>query len=342
MTKSSDKVIRHMSKKTIRKEIPIALSSNYMTQLTNESGGGRRYEVDGAKYESVTSIISNNLRNFGVERWKDSWIKSQLSRYNSQTLTPQIATDIVSASTDEMNASADLGTQMHTIIEGLLRDESVDHLITDQLEPAVRAWLNWRREFINWELVGTEVGVYTPRPVEIRFVDDKDASYASSKLVFEDDPPETDSRKLPYYAGQVDALFKNNNSYMVVDWKTSSGLYESSYLQVAAYAKALKEMHYREKWGAFGPNLSVDGRYTPPLRDDVMEDVSACVVRLVNDYPRDQDGKKDRTQAKVFSGGCEYVMVDVDHWGKTFQGIVDTSIQLKNKVKKERIFSYVG
>ena len=331
MTKSSDKVIRHMSKKTIRKEIPIALSSNYMTQLTNESGGGRRYEVDGAKYESVTSIISNNLRNFGVERWKDSWIKSQLSRYNGQRLTPQIATDIVSASTDEMNASADLGTQMHTIIEGMLRDENVDHLISDQLEPAVRAWLNWRREFINWELVGTEVGVYTPRPVELRggfFVDDK--------LVFEDDPPETDSRKLPYYAGQVDALFKNNNSYMVVDWKTSSGLYESSYLQVAAYAKALEAMHYREKWGALGSNFSVGGlKVTPP-------DVSACVVRLDNDYPRDQDGKKDRTQAKVFSGGCEYVMVDVDHWGKTFQGIVDTSIQLKHKVKKERIFSYVG
>ena len=331
-----------MAKKTIRKEIPIALSSDYMTQITNEGGGGRKYEVSGTVYESVTSIISNNLRNFGVERWKDSWIKSQLSRYNGQRLTPQIATDIVSASTDEMNASADLGTQMHTIIEGMLRDENVDHLISDQLEPAVRAWLNWRREFINWELVGTEVGVYTPRPVELRggfFVDDK--------LVYEDDPPETDSRKLPYYAGQVDALFKNNNSYMVVDWKTSSGLYESSYLQVAAYAKALEAMHYREKWGAFGPShaassLVAGGGYTPPLADDVMEDVSACVVRLDNDYPRNQDGKKDRTQAKVFSGGCEYVMVDVDHWGKTFQGIVDTSIQLKNKVKKERIFSYVG
>ena len=282
-----------MAKKTIRKEIPIALSSDYMTQITNEGGGGRKYEVSGTVYESVTSIISNNLRNFGVERWKDSWIKSQLSRYDGQALTPQIATDIVSASTDEMNASADLGTQMHSIIEGMLRDENVDHLITDQFEPAVRAWLKWRKKFINWELVGTEVGVFAG--------DTKDASAF-------------DVNK--NYAGQVDALFRKGIHYMVVDWKTSSGLYDSAFLQVGAYAHALKNM-YSYGYG--------------------MGNVTACVVRLVNDYPRDQDGKKDRRQAKVFSGACEYAMVDAYRWGQTFNDIISVSHRLKHKGEKVRL-----
>ena len=56
-----------MAKEVIRKEIPIALSGEYMTQLTNASGGGRKYQVDGKQYESVTSLINNTLRNFGVE-----------------------------------------------------------------------------------------------------------------------------------------------------------------------------------------------------------------------------------------------------------------------------------
>ena len=291
-----------MAKKTIRKEIPIALSSDYMTQITNEGGGGRKYEVSGTVYESVTSIISNNLRNFGVERWKDSWSKSQLSRYIGQRLTPQIATDIVSASTDEMNASADLGTQMHTIIEGMLRDENVDHLITDQFEPAVRAWLKWRKKFINWELVGTEVGVFAG--------DTKDASAF-------------DVNK--NYAGQVDALFRMGNHYMVVDWKTSSGLYDSAFLQVGAYAYALKDM-YSLSWGS-----------SDILKHRDVNSVSACVVRMMNDYPRDPKGKKNRREPKIFTDQCEYVTVNVDHWSRTFRDMASVSSRLKHKVEKVRL-----
>ena len=166
-----------------------------------------------------------------------------------------------------MQQSADIGTHMHNIIERLLRDEDVND-IPEQLEPAVRAWLKWRRQFIEWELVGTEVGVWHP----------------------------------DMFAGQVDALFRNGNEYLVVDWKTSSGLYDSSFLQAAAYARALQAMYMAEH---------------KVLRPSV----KACVVRLVNDYPR-IDGKKNRRVDKIFTDQCEYVMVDVPTWYETFSHVL--------------------
>jgi len=268
------------TKEIVRKDIPIALSGEYMTQLTNASGGGRKYEVNGKQYDSVTTLINNTLRNFGVERWKDGWISDQLAHFDGRQLTSSLATEIVTASAREMEESASIGTHMHSIIEALLRNEELENQVTDQLEPAVRAWLKWRRQFIEWQLVGTEVGVYGDG-----------------------------------YAGQVDALFKQGDQYMVVDWKTSSGLYDSSFLQVAAYAHALKDMY------AYGYGMG---------------SVKACVVRLVNDYPR-VGGKKNRRVPKIFSDKCEYVCIDVRSWYNTFSHLVATSSGVKQKVQKVRI-----
>ena len=266
----------------IKKDIPIALSNEYMTQITNENGGNRKYEVNGRTYTSVTSIIGSLLKNFGLEKWKQDWIDTQLTHFEGWTITPQLANEIVTASSKEAEESARIGTEMHDIIERLLRGEDVND-VPDQLEPAVRAWLKWRKEFIEWELVATEVGVYNP-----------------------------------YSAGQVDALFRKGNDYLVVDWKTSSGLYDSSFLQVAAYAKALSHMYE-----------SYDGwQYRT---------VHACVVRLVNAYPRLVNKKKNRREPKVFSDRCEYIMVDVATWYETFVSLTRLSQRMKEKVQKVRL-----
>lgn len=277
----------------IKKDIPIALSNKYMTQITNENGGNRKYEVNGRTYTSVTSIIGSLLKNFGLEKWKQDWIDTQLTHFEGWTITPQLANEIVTASSKEAEESARIGTEMHDIIERLLRGEDVND-VPDQLEPAVRAWLKWRKEFIEWELVATEVGVYNP-----------------------------------YSAGQVDALFrKGRNDYLVVDWKTSSGLYDSSFLQVAAYAKALSHMYaHLEKY-------EVNGRAGPFA---LINSVQACVVRLVNDYPRLPNKKKNRREPKVFSDRCEYVMVDTDMWYETFVSLVRLSHRMKEKAQKVRL-----
>ena len=280
-----------------RKQISVALSGNFMSQVTSKRGG-RYYEVDGDRYQSVTSLISGTLRNFGVERWKDGWIKDQLQRYEGETLTPSLATKIVTASDNELTQSAELGTHMHDIIERLLRDEDVNDYMDDQYEPAVRAWLKWRARFIEWQLVGTEVGVYCDG-----------------------------ASRFDGFAGQVDALFKLGNDYMVVDWKTSSGLYDSSFLQVGAYAHALRDMY------AIHPDTQVTfGGFSQGSK------VKACVVRLVNDYPKiEGTGKKNRRVKKRFNGDCEYALIDVDHWYQTFAHMVATKSGTKAKVEKIKL-----
>jgi CRISPR/Cas system-associated exonuclease Cas4 (RecB family) len=45
------------------------------------------------------------------------------------------------------------------------------------------------------------------------------------------------------YAGTVDARAIINGEYCVIDWKTSKRVYPEYYLQVAAYAKAVEDMH---------------------------------------------------------------------------------------------------
>jgi len=272
----------------IKKDIPMALSNEMMTQITNENGGNRKYKVNGRTYTSVTSIIGGLLKSYGLEKWKQEWIDNQLTHFEGWRITPQLANEIVTASSKEAEESARIGTEMHDIIERLLRGEDVND-VPDQLEPAVRAWLKWRKEFIEWELVATEVGVFNP-----------------------------------HAAGQVDALFRKGNDYLVVDWKTSSGLYDSSFLQVAAYAKALSHMYPFRYTSLYDSGININS-------------VQACVVRLVNDYPRLPNKKKNRREPKVFSDRCEYVMVDTDMWYETFVSLVRLSHRMKEKVQKVRL-----
>ena len=245
-------------------DIPVALSSKFITQVTEENG--RHYLVDGEKHKSVTSLIDGTIRAYGLEKWKAGWIDTQLSKFIGKELTKSLADEIVTAADKEAAESARIGTEVHSIIERLLKDEEVDFSTLDnQLIPAVQAWLRWRQEHIDWKLVGTEVGVY--------------GSYGGVR-----------------YAGQVDALFqKSHNSYMVVDWKTSSGLFESSFMQAAAYAYALKSMK-KSRFMYCG----------------------AQVVRLVNDYPRDENNKKLRDEPKVFNGKVQFADLDIEHWIDTF------------------------
>jgi hypothetical protein len=269
-----------------RVDIPIALTGRYITQVTKEKGG-RHYELDGAKYDSVTSLIGNTIRAFGVEKWRADWISNQLDTYNGRKLTKSLANEILTASDKELKASASIGTHMHNIIERLLKDEDVND-IPEQLEPAVQAWLKWRRQHIEWELVGNEVGIWG-------------------------------KHNDIYYAGQVDALFRKpksglGNEYMIVDWKTSSGLFDTSFLQVAAYAHALRSMKGQVH--------------------DMLDSVSAMVVRLVGDYPKDENNKKIRTAPKIFNGKVQYAQVDVLHWSSVFLHLLDVHEGKKKYVKR--------
>ena len=238
--------------------IPIALSSMTMAQLTKPNGR-RRYVVDIADdyrtvFPSVTTEIGGQLRNFGMERWKDEWIKRGLDKYVGQVLDHDMIQEILFSHTGEAQRSADTGTQVHNYIDKLLKGEDVND-IPDQLEPAIRGFLKWRRKYIDWEYIGSELGVYSTK-------------YS--------------------VAGTIDALFNTPDGYIIVDWKTSSGIYDSHAIQVGVYAEAFRDMTKKRKLAG------------------------AMIVRFDNGYPLRSipfapRAIKDRTKPKIFTDRVEIV-----------------------------------
>ena len=243
--------------------IPVALSHerwnylgvDHMVQLTKPNGR-RRYGIAypfGTDhkiliYPSVTTETEGQLRNFGMELWKDGWIRRGLDKYEGKVLTHDMIQEILFSHVGEAQRSADTGTQVHNYIDKLLKGEDVND-IPDQLEPAIQGFLKWRRKYIDWKYIGSELGVFSIKQS---------------------------------VAGTVDALFETPDGYMIVDWKTSSGIYESHAIQVGVYAQAFKDMTKKRK------------------------PVGAMIVRLDNNYPL-QDQVKDRTKPKIFTDRVDMV-----------------------------------
>jgi hypothetical protein len=283
----------------VRIEMKTALGiGGPVTQVT-KARGGRVYElghVEGRpQVPSVTSIVDGTMRNYGLEIWRQQHIERGLEAHRGKALSRRAIDKIMTASLNEARASADLGTQMHSIIECMLRGEGVT--VPEQLEPAVEGWLKWRAKHASWLLQGTEVTVY-------------DEALG--------------------YAGTVDALWFDPSlqAYIVVDWKTSSGIYQSALMQVAAYAHALKKMLFDA--GRLGITTRVLG----------------MAVRLDNDYPR-INGTKDRSQPKVFTPKVEYAYAwgipdrlygseVVDGW-LAFERCLALSQASKGRIIKERL-----
>ena len=257
------------------------------TQVTNKRGG-RVYRLDflpnRPSVPSVTSVVDNSLRNHGLEHWRNNWILEGLRQNRNQTVTNELIEDVMSASTLEADRSKNLGVAAHKLIEKVLREEDInEELMDDRMDGVLRSFLRWRKEFGDWSVVDTEVGVW-----------------------------EYDVETGRGYAGQVDAIFQKGNTLMIVDWKTSSGIYESAAIQLAAYTEALRTMIEVDDHSKVMSAASNQNGHRPPV-----DSVVACCVRLVSDYPRDQHNKKMRHLPKVMNGNVEYSWI-TEEWFDVF------------------------
>ena len=302
-----------------RTQIPTLYNEGVMTRVdttkTSRSGGqttSRVYEVDHltedyGQLPSVTSVIGDNLRNFGIEIWAKQWIERGLEEAIDQPMTQRRADEILRASSQEADQSAQIGTDLHDYIEKMLAGKPLPLFATHgQLAPAIEGFRRWQERFRHWTLVGSEVGVWANHPLT---------------------------------AGTVAAVFQDTDGSLIVcAWKTSSGIFESSLIQVSAYAYAVYIMarnHYLYSGNADPANAP--------------SSVRCMVVRFDNDYPRDDRGKKIRTEPKVFTDQVEYVEFDnqfssqemgnsdyvvhaVGQWFNAYK-----ALRYIHQVKKERI-----
>ena len=272
--------------------------------------GGRKYELPSVpgspSVPSVTSIIGGTLKSWQLENWKLKWIRDGLESYLDTELSYDTIDAILSASGNEARASAAIGSQMHDIIDGLLQGNQ-EIVVPAQLEPAVRGFLRWRQAHANWEYIDSEVAVFTQN-----------------------------------FAGTVDALFREpvNKRYMVVDWKTSSGIYDSAMMQVAAYCYALDDMLMRSEETIkviVTPNIGP--LPTPQAVFDLKtgQPVEGMVVRFDNNYPLDGDGKKVRTLPKIFTDRVQIAKVDRAKWWQAFHACHSLHDGVKGSIRKEWI-----
>jgi len=104
------------------------------------------------------------------------------------------------------DAAADLGTRAHAFIDLIIHGREPD-AIPPEIEAPVKAFKDW------WKGSG----------IELVMGDTKVAS------------------RVHGYGGSLDALGRRNGRFVILDWKTSSGIYPEYALQVAAYAQAFAE-----------------------------------------------------------------------------------------------------
>lgn len=276
------------------RNIPIALGlvgGGHLVQVTS-SRGGRHYEIphlDGTTVPSVTGIIDGTIRNRGLEFWKANVTKKELASSLGATVTEEMIATTLGRAESEGQKAADLGTHMHRIIELLLSGASMDTsgdevilgdgseaiTVGGHLLEVIAGFLEWSRHF-NWKHLSSEQAVYlADGPVQ--------------------------------YAGTVDAIFWDDNKLIVVDWKSSGKIYETAYMQIASYVRALEAMQISH---ISGKALS-NGGFAPKA-------VEGMVVRLEKEYPLGSDGRPMKDQPKEFTGRVEYSWVDVDHWYDAF------------------------
>jgi hypothetical protein len=103
--------------------------------------------------------------------------------------------------------AASLGTNIHAIIDKLIHGEKVTY--PEAYAPAVEAFQKW------WKESG----------IELVLGDTKVASLKHG------------------YGGSLDALGRRDGQFIILDWKTSNGIWPEMALQVAAYAQAFYETY---------------------------------------------------------------------------------------------------
>ena len=83
------------------------------------------------------------------------------------------------------------------------------------------------------------------------------------------------------YAGTVDARAYINGEYCVIDWKTSKAVYPEYHLQVAAYAKAVEDMHDKKVDATYILRCDkVTGRFEAVRSKDIAKNFKAFLAAL--------------------------------------------------------------
>lgn len=201
-----------------------------MTVITrNDKADGRTYTIDGEEYPSNTSVLSI-IAKPALVPWakKVSLEKARAELYayvddplfGGQRIIERADVDriieVARKRPDEVrDDAADFGSRAHGMIEAYLLNKP--YQVTDELRPVMDNFLAWYKSN-SFTITCSERVVYS---------------------------------KTHRFAGTLDAMATRGGLPVVLDWKTSNGLWPEHRLQVAGYALAVTEMekvNINETW----------------------------------------------------------------------------------------------
>ncbi|MGH3504489.1 MAG: hypothetical protein ACRDQA_26855 [Nocardioidaceae bacterium] len=198
-----------------------------MTLRRISTNYGHRYTLDGRKVDGVTTLLSQGIAKPALTRWAAKaaaeYVADNLGVLNALPDRESVIATVKQSPWSQRDRAATRGTDIHALAERAIHGEELNLVEDDATYGAVSGYVRFLDEWKPEPLL-------TERPCA--------------------------SRKW-WYAGTFDAILRlPSGETLLVDWKTSKGVYGETALQTAAYANA---EFYLDDDGAEQPMPEVGG-----------------------------------------------------------------------------------
>ena len=193
------------------------------------SAGRHTYRVDGEYVPSVTTILGVINKPALMP-----WAAKEGARWfmeNTSIVPDQEDRDAYPVFADGMTLDG-----MYNGIRGAFRATSKE---ARDIGTAVHKWCE---EAINWKLGNGEEPTMLTDERAVSAIDGFRDWIAQNNIEWVSSEERIYNRE-HNYAGTVDAVAYVNDEFCVIDFKTSTGIWDEYFLQVAAYAEAVAQVH---------------------------------------------------------------------------------------------------
>lgn len=138
----------------------------------------------------------------------------------------------------------------------------------------------WVESAINWKLNGGEIPKLPTQDEALNAIDAFKLWVSENTVEWLSSEEKLYHRKYKY-AGTLDARAIINGEYCVIDWKTSKAVYPEYHLQVAAYARAVEDMHGKDVDATYILRCDkATGRFEAVRSTEIEENFQAFIAAL--------------------------------------------------------------
>jgi hypothetical protein len=169
------------------------------------------YTFNGTPVGGVTSIL-RTINKPALIQWAASVAANHVKAHYLEGMSKNdmdlLCREAATAHNKFKNEAANIGTEVHAVVEASLKGKPLPRISTEQAMSACNAFMDWRQK------------------ADIRPI-------ANEQILFS---------KQWWYAGTADIIANIDGQLTIADIKTSSGIYPEMFMQIGAYTAALEEM----------------------------------------------------------------------------------------------------